>query len=64
MTNMRNILLLFLLMAFIPAIGVHAAEDPAPPLKGKVLTADGQPAASVTVRIKSNGRTTLTDADG
>jgi len=38
--------------------------DPAPPIKGKVLTADGQPAASVTIRIKSNGRTALTDDDG
>ncbi|HVU99139.1 MAG TPA: TonB-dependent receptor [Puia sp.] len=38
--------------------------DPAPPIKGKVLTADGQPAASVTIRVKSNGRTTLTDDDG
>jgi len=28
------------------------------------LTADGQPAASVTIRVKSNGRTTLTDDDG
>jgi iron complex outermembrane receptor protein len=29
-----------------------------------VLTADGRPAASVTVRVKSNGRTTLTDEEG
>jgi len=38
--------------------------EPAPPIKGKVLTADGQPAASVTVRVKSNGHTTLTDDGG
>ncbi|HEY1215775.1 MAG TPA: DUF2012 domain-containing protein, partial [Bryobacteraceae bacterium] len=28
------------------------------------MTADGQPAASVTIRVKSNGRTALTDEDG
>jgi len=43
---------------------LFAGEEPVPPVKGTVLTADGQPAAAVTVRIKSNGRTSLTDDDG
>ena len=43
---------------------LFAGEEPVPPVKGTVLTADGQPAAAVTVRIKSNGRTTLTGDDG
>jgi len=46
------------------ASGAGRPGDPAPPIKGKVLTADGQPAASVTILIKSNGRSTLTDDDG
>lgn len=41
-----------------------AGEEPIPPVKGTVLTADGQPAAAVTIRVKSNGRTTLTNDDG
>lgn len=41
-----------------------AGEEPVPPIKGTVLMADGQPAAAVTVRIKGNGRTTLTGDDG
>ena len=43
---------------------LFAHEEPVPPVKGTILTADGQPAAAVTVRIKSNGRTTLTADDG
>jgi iron complex outermembrane receptor protein len=61
---MKSALLLLLLIALVPFQLIYAANDPIPPLKGRVLTADGQPAASVTVRIKSNGRTTITDEDG
>src|ERR1700755_1845517 len=43
---------------------LFAGEEPAPPVKGTVLTADGQPAAAVTIRVKSNGRTTITNDDG
>lgn len=53
-----------ILLLSITIISTVAFADPAPPIKGKILTADGQPAASVTVRVKSNGRTTLTDDDG
>lgn len=62
----------YLLTAFLFTIALlsanhvlaHEGEDPLPPIKGTVLTADGQPAASVTIRIKSNGRTTITGDDG
>jgi len=58
------------LISFLPILIILSVTafanpgDPVPPIKGRVLTADGQPAASVTVRVKSNGRTTLTDDDG
>jgi iron complex outermembrane receptor protein len=57
-------LILFLSILIISTAAFADPGDPVPPIKGKVLTADGQPAASVTVRVKSNGRTTITDDDG
>ena len=62
---MKYFLLSFLIvLASANHLIAAEGEDPVPPVKGTVLTADGQPATSVTVRIKSNGRTTLTNDDG
>src|ERR1700760_4315313 len=61
---MKSTLLLLLFVVVLPFQLLYAGGDPVPPVKGRVLTADGQPAASVVVRVKSNGRTTLTDDEG
>jgi iron complex outermembrane receptor protein len=55
----KIILLLLLSMAIAPYLYAQPAS-----IKGKVLTADGQPAAAVTIVIKSNHRTFLTGEDG
>ncbi|WP_431212088.1 beta-sandwich domain-containing protein [Puia sp. P3] len=41
-----------------------SGEDLNGAIKGRVLTADGQPAAAVTVVVRSNRRTTITGEDG
>ena len=43
---------------------LETGEDQNGSIKGKVLTADDQPAASVSIVIKSNHRTILTGEDG
>lgn len=58
---MKRIILFIVILIASTAV---FAGDPVPPIKGKVLTADGQPAAAVTIRVKSNGRTTVTDDEG
>ncbi|HXO77010.1 MAG TPA: DUF2012 domain-containing protein, partial [Puia sp.] len=48
--------------ASFPALA--AGEDQNGAIKGKVLTTDDQPAASVTIVVKSNRRTIVTGEDG
>jgi len=63
---MRNIIYTFfiLLTIFGPSLNPAKAEDNGGAIKGKVTTADGQPAAVVTVQVKGTKRSTLTEEDG
>lgn len=47
-----------------PVAGPGGSEEHNGVIKGKVVTADGQPAAAVTVVIKGTKKTTLTNEDG
>lgn len=58
---MTTTLLLFLMSVINP---LWANEDPGGIIKGKILTEDGKPAASVTVQLKENQKATITDENG
>ena len=55
---------LFLSIVLLNTQASPIGEDLNGAIKGRVLTADGQPAAAVTVVVRSNRRTTITGEDG
>jgi len=72
--QLKNIILttffISVLAAVAPSKQIHAASDDLTgeenngTIKGRVTTAEGQPAAFVTVQVKGSRRSTLTDEEG
>ena len=62
-TRKLGSLFLFILISAV-AFGNGGGEETGGTIQGKVLTADGQPAAEVTITIPKLKRTTLTDEEG
>jgi iron complex outermembrane receptor protein len=58
-----SIVLALLLIAVIPVLA-NDPDDGFGTIKGRVTTADGKPAAAVTVQIKGIRKATVTDEDG
>ena len=55
----------FIMTALAVTFGrTHEGDENNGSIKGKVTTADGQPAAFVTIQVKGYNKSTLTDEDG
>jgi iron complex outermembrane receptor protein len=61
--NRKSIVLALLLIAFVPVLA-NDPDDGFGIVKGRVTTADGKPASSVTVQLKGTKKATVTEEDG